>query len=637
MVAEFPKSAQTGKRGKPNLEAALAEVGATVPSQAAERVKQKTSLRKSGVKVDPSTNAVGAQEIPIESLIVGRNPRVFTEASRQASLVDSIKIHGVLQPIIVRPISDTQFQIIAGHRRFAAAKSAKLKAIPAFVKVATDEDAFVQALVENLQREDLNPLDEAKALKQLIDETGWTQEVLGKKIGKTQSAVAKAIGLLTLDPVVQEAIEAGTITPTHGVSLVTLEPSRQREFVAIATTSKLTTKDLDEQIRKQKEEQRRARENETRLTTAIAKAIEVIGAKVAGTKGLTKSKLVIVLDPYGFDKEIGAGLTEAGWTVQLTDKAHDRPQYSCECVKVTFSYDDWRGLSPVCVVDDHYKSWKKQQDAARQKASAEAGKKLDRARNALSRAIRSEDGKGILNIDGQRFTLYWMLNASIGYSYGGSKKDAFLKRHRGDAEGRPTNTDVLEAVYGLSEKDLGEELAKMIVGEIMVNVWGDEAHTVTSNWYARQVAVDQFGLEPDVVYGVHEAGTEVIAERERLGLPITKEQKAKVAERQEREAAWQKELAARTSDVLSPDHGEDDEDDDEDDGDNPVVGQLLTGEPLHADGTTGPISASEAEVLIEEATHQLVDAKLEAGEIVTEDDLRELNSGIQSRVVETTE
>jgi ParB family transcriptional regulator, chromosome partitioning protein len=145
--------------------------------------------------------------------------RMFNEA-QLAELTESIAARGVLQPILVRPLSSGDYQLVAGERRWRAAQAAGLHEIPAIVRDLSDSDTLEIALIENVQRADLNAIEEARALQALIDNFGHKQDDLAKLIGKSRSHIANLLRLLALDPLVQTALIDGRITMGHGRALI---------------------------------------------------------------------------------------------------------------------------------------------------------------------------------------------------------------------------------------------------------------------------------------------------------------------------------------------------------------------------------------------------------------------------------
>ena len=202
----------------------------------------------------------GLSEIPIEFIQSGRyQPRThFAEASIE-ELSDSIKSQGVMQPIVLRPLSKDRYEIIAGERRWRAAQLAGKEKIPAVVRDVDDESALAMSLIENIQREDLNPLEEARALQRLIDEFQLTHAEIASAVGKSRSAVTNMLRLCSIDSRVAGMLERGDIEMGHARALLTLEGSVQLELAntivsrglnvrqteaLIRATEKATTKEL---------------------------------------------------------------------------------------------------------------------------------------------------------------------------------------------------------------------------------------------------------------------------------------------------------------------------------------------------------------------------------------------------------
>lgn len=163
-----------------------------------------------------------AQEmkVPIEKIKPNPNqPRIHFNETELNELCESIREHGVLQPLLVRK-NGTGYEIIAGERRYQASKLADLTELPVIVKDVNDEEMLALALIENLQRSDLNPLEEAKGYKQLIDASGMTQEALSKAVSKSRSAITNSLRLLDLPEQVQDLIFAGKLTAGHARAIL---------------------------------------------------------------------------------------------------------------------------------------------------------------------------------------------------------------------------------------------------------------------------------------------------------------------------------------------------------------------------------------------------------------------------------
>ena len=158
-------------------------------------------------------------------------PRKAFAATELAELAESVRVYGVLQPVVLRA-QGKKYEIIAGERRVRAAKIAGLATVPAWVRDASDEEMIALALVENLQREDLNPLEEAEAYSRLAAELGWTQEEIAGRVGKSRSHVANYFRLLQLDAGIQDSIRQGRLTMAHAKALLTVEDEGARRALA---------------------------------------------------------------------------------------------------------------------------------------------------------------------------------------------------------------------------------------------------------------------------------------------------------------------------------------------------------------------------------------------------------------------
>ncbi|MCZ7580746.1 MAG: ParB/RepB/Spo0J family partition protein [Fimbriimonadaceae bacterium] len=168
-------------------------------------------------------------QVPLDQIRANpRQPRSIFDDESLAELTESVRRVGVLQPIVLRKIAEDQFEIVAGERRFRAAQRAELTAIPAVVRSASSQVSFEMALVENIQREDISPIDKAHAYRRLMDEFGLSQEEVAIRVGKTRSAVANTIRLLKLPQRIQDALILGTLTEAHGRALLSFgEPAVQ--------------------------------------------------------------------------------------------------------------------------------------------------------------------------------------------------------------------------------------------------------------------------------------------------------------------------------------------------------------------------------------------------------------------------
>ena len=187
--------------------------------------KKKAGLGKGldALFIDNSTEENGDKLVNINDIEPKRDqPRKYFDEEALKELADSIAMHGVIQPLLVRPLSDGGYQLIAGERRWRASRMAGLSQVPVVVKEMTDEEAMELALIENLQREDLNPIEEAEGFKLLMDTYSLTQEQAAEKVGKSRPAVANALRLLSLPGAVLDMVKQGIISSGHARTLIPL-------------------------------------------------------------------------------------------------------------------------------------------------------------------------------------------------------------------------------------------------------------------------------------------------------------------------------------------------------------------------------------------------------------------------------
>ena len=185
-------------------------------------------------------------ELTLDRLQAGRyQPRTRMDEGSLYELAESIKSQGVMQPILVRPVADGQFEIIAGERRYRAAKLAGLNAVPVLVKVVADEAAAVMALIENIQREDLNPLEEAHGLQRLVAEFHLTHEQAAQAVGRSRSAASNLLRLLQLSEPVQQMLMAGDLDMGHARALLALPAADQVMAAQEISAKKLSVREAE--------------------------------------------------------------------------------------------------------------------------------------------------------------------------------------------------------------------------------------------------------------------------------------------------------------------------------------------------------------------------------------------------------
>ncbi len=203
------------------------------------------------------TEAVGdrsssLRELPITSIRPNPlQPRTHFDEDSMSSLAASIRELGILQPVLVREIEEDEYELVAGERRWRAARRAGLQTIPALVQTTTDLHSLEQALVENLHREDLNPIEEATAYQQLIDEFSYTHDQVSSRVGKSRTAVTNMLRLLQLPAGVQRALADGELTAGHARALLgTPDRSLQEELARRIVVENLTVRAVEEEVRR---------------------------------------------------------------------------------------------------------------------------------------------------------------------------------------------------------------------------------------------------------------------------------------------------------------------------------------------------------------------------------------------------
>jgi len=200
--------------------------------------------------VGPESVAANPAEVTLSALVPGRyQPRMHMDETALAALADSIRAQGVIQPILVRPGSDGRFEIIAGERRWRAAAIAGLERVPVIVKEVSDRTALAMALIENIQREDLNPLEQASGLKQLVEEFGFTHDEAAKAIGSSRSQATNLLRLLTLAPALQALLADRRLDMGHARALLALDGARQIEIANRVVALGLSVRQTEQLVR----------------------------------------------------------------------------------------------------------------------------------------------------------------------------------------------------------------------------------------------------------------------------------------------------------------------------------------------------------------------------------------------------
>src|SRR5450432_2365100 len=191
-------------------------------------------------------NSESLQSLPVDRVGPGKyQPRTRMDEASLTELAESIKTQGVMQPILVRPVDGGRYEIIAGERRWRAAQRAGLKQVPALVRTVPDQAALALALIENIQREDLNPLEEAQGIRRLIEEFGLTHEAAASAVGRSRSAVSNLLRLTQLSKPVQELLHDRKLDMGHARALLTLPVAQQLSAAGRIVAQSLSVRDTE--------------------------------------------------------------------------------------------------------------------------------------------------------------------------------------------------------------------------------------------------------------------------------------------------------------------------------------------------------------------------------------------------------
>ncbi len=189
-------------------------------------------------------------ELPLDSIISDPNqPRKSFDETKIQELAESVTQHGLLQPILVRPLGNGKFQIVHGERRWRACKLIGLKTIKAEVRELDDKEVLEIQLVENLQRENLNPIEEAEAFNRMVEELGYTHEAIAKRVGKSREYVTNKLRLLKLPDDIKNALREGKITESHAKALISLKNNEQTEIFEKVVAEGLSIREMEEIIK----------------------------------------------------------------------------------------------------------------------------------------------------------------------------------------------------------------------------------------------------------------------------------------------------------------------------------------------------------------------------------------------------
>jgi len=220
-------------------------------------------------------------EVPVEYLQRGKyQPRRDMHEDALQELAESIKAQGVMQPIVIRPLDTNRYEIIAGERRWRACQLAGLEKIPAIVRDVPDEAAVAMALIENIQREDLNVVEEAVALKRLQDEFNLTHQEVADAVGKSRTAVSNILRLLNLCPEVRTMLERGDLEMGHARCLLSLSEDQQRILARQIVAKGLSVRQAEALVRNAQAEQQKAQKESVKVSADIERLQEALSEHI---------------------------------------------------------------------------------------------------------------------------------------------------------------------------------------------------------------------------------------------------------------------------------------------------------------------------------------------------------------------
>ena len=277
----------------------------------------KSALQHAADHAEAESSGVDSlRNLPLDLISAGPyQPRSIFDKDRLEELAESIRHQGVIQPVVVRAKSDDSYELIAGERRWRAAQLAGIEKIPAIIRKVPDEIAIAMALVENIQRENLNPIEEATALKRLVEEFQMTHQEAGEAVGRSRSAVSNLLRLLELSEEVRELVDARHLEMGHARALLTLEPSMQAQAAREVVARDLSVRETESLVRRLKNPPLpRKREVDPDVQKLENQLAEKLCARVKLTHSARgKGKMVIafnsneelegILEHLGLDKE----------------------------------------------------------------------------------------------------------------------------------------------------------------------------------------------------------------------------------------------------------------------------------------------------------------------------------------------
>ena len=271
------------------------------------------NIKKSSERVsskDRASAGIGINEIELEKIIPNPSqPRIKFKEEDLRNLGASIKSKGIIQPLVVRPRGE-KYEIIAGERRYLAAKRLKLKRVPIIIRKSDDEESMELALIENIQRSDLNPIEEARAYETLMEKYSLTQVAVGEKVGKSREAIANILRLLKLPSDVQKFVLDEMISMGHARALLSLQhEQQQRDMAGRVIAQKLSVRDVEKLVALKQSDNKKVKKVKKQFSQRLSpyvqsmaeKIQEKIGTKVTIKENLKKGSGKIEVEYYSHD------------------------------------------------------------------------------------------------------------------------------------------------------------------------------------------------------------------------------------------------------------------------------------------------------------------------------------------------
>lgn len=251
------------------------------------------------------------RHMPLDLLQPGKyQPRSHMDPTSLEALAASIRAQGIMQPVVVRPVGMGRYEIIAGERRWRAAQLAGLAEVPTLVRDVPDEQALVLALIENLQRENLNPIEQAQALNRLLSEFKLTHEALAEQIGGSRSGITNIIRLLRLPGPVRASLEEGRLSVGHARALLGLGEAQQLAVAKTVVARDLSVRDTERLVRRLQDGDKRERSRDPDIRRLEERLSDMIGARVHIAQRGRKGRLSI---EYHSLEQLDGVLSRLGW------------------------------------------------------------------------------------------------------------------------------------------------------------------------------------------------------------------------------------------------------------------------------------------------------------------------------------